>query len=173
MPSHAYETLGKTILESYALGRAVVASDMGSRRELVHQGETGFLYRCGDVNQLAEAIRELVSNPDLARTNGELPAGSGCVQHHSPESHYQKLLSLYEGLAARRQSSGRGVFRRKTVMDKTSQPCDSPAARHFHRRTAAKICEIAFIGGRGVISKYSGIEAYYEEVGKTTGRDGT
>src|ERR1700732_1587445 len=25
---------------------------------------------------------------------------------------------------------------------------------------------IAFIGGRGVVSKYSGIEAYYEEVGK-------
>ncbi len=29
MPSHAYETLGKTILESYAQGRAVVASDTG------------------------------------------------------------------------------------------------------------------------------------------------
>ncbi len=25
---------------------------------------------------------------------------------------------------------------------------------------------MAFIGGRGVISKYSGIETYYEEVGK-------
>ena len=41
LPSHAYETLGKTILESYAEGRPVVASDLGSRRELVHQGETG------------------------------------------------------------------------------------------------------------------------------------
>ena len=32
-------------------------SDLGSRREFVRQGETGFLYRYGDVNQLAEAIR--------------------------------------------------------------------------------------------------------------------
>ena len=49
LPSHAYETLGKTILESYAEGRAVVASDLGSRRELVREGETGLLYRSGDV----------------------------------------------------------------------------------------------------------------------------
>jgi len=33
-PSHAYETMGKSILESYAWGRPVVASDLGSRREL-------------------------------------------------------------------------------------------------------------------------------------------
>ena len=32
---------------------------------------------------------------------------------------------------------------------------------------------VAFIGGRGVVSKYSGIETYYEEIGKTTDRDGT
>ena len=57
LPSHAYETLGKSILESYAWGRAVVASDLGSRRELVHEGETGVLYRAGDVAQLAGRFR--------------------------------------------------------------------------------------------------------------------
>ena len=56
LPSHAYETLGKTILESYAQARAVVASDLGSRRELVREGETGLLYPDGDVEQLAAAI---------------------------------------------------------------------------------------------------------------------
>ncbi len=38
---------------------------------------------------------------------------------------------------------------------------DSTAKKRF-----AKGLKIAFIGGRGVISKYSGIETYYEEVGK-------
>ena len=32
--------------------------------------------------------------------------------------------------------------------------------------------KVAFIGGRGVISKYSGIEAYYEEVGRELARRG-
>jgi len=48
-PSHAYETLGKSILESYAHERPVVATDLGSRRELVIKGETGVLYPVGDV----------------------------------------------------------------------------------------------------------------------------
>ncbi|MGA9475558.1 MAG: glycosyltransferase family 4 protein, partial [Terriglobales bacterium] len=43
-PSHAYETLGKSILESYAYARPVVASDLGSRPELVEHGVTGLLY---------------------------------------------------------------------------------------------------------------------------------
>ena len=30
----------------------------------------------------------------------------------------------------------------------------------------SRLCGVAFIGGRGVISKYSGIETYYEEIGK-------
>ena len=43
LPTRAYETMGKSILESYAWGRAVVASDLGSRRELVREGKTGVL----------------------------------------------------------------------------------------------------------------------------------
>jgi len=50
-PSHAYETLGKSILESYAWGRPVIASDLGSRRELVQHGVTGLLYTDGDRDQ--------------------------------------------------------------------------------------------------------------------------
>jgi len=151
MPSHAYETFGKTILESYAMGRAVIASDIGSRRELVRAGETGLLYRCGDVIELARSIEMLASQPELAERMGQ--AGREFVlRKYTAEEHYQKLVNLYEDLAAERgkdrlhrdlSMSGRGI----TV--------------HQQRRL-----KIAFIGGRGVISKYSGIESYYEEVGK-------
>jgi glycosyltransferase involved in cell wall biosynthesis len=151
LPSHAYETLGKTILESYAEGRAVVASDLGSRRELVHQGETGLLYRTGDVNQLAGAIQTLGSKPELAEKMGR--AGRETVrQRHTPEAHYQKLLSLYERLA---------VKKARRLTNVTPSPRNENLAICQKRRL-----RVAFIGGRGVISKYSGIETYYEEVGK-------
>jgi glycosyltransferase involved in cell wall biosynthesis len=157
LPSHAYETLGKTILESYAEGRAVVASDLGSRRELVRDGETGLLYRCGDVNALGQCIRMLASNPELARQTGR--AGWALVQqNHTPESHYYKLFGFYEDLIA-----GKTVRRTNAAAVRVWQwqsSIDPPA------RTAASKLRIAFIGGRGVISKYSGIESYYEEVGK-------
>ena len=143
LPSRAYETLGKTILESYAWGRPVVASDLGSRRELVHEGETGVLFRAGDVGQLARAISFLAERPQLAADMGA--AGRTLVaKHHTAENHYAALTNLYEELAPK---SKKGNGRETSSVAK-------PALR------------IAFIGGRGVISKYSGIETYYEEIGK-------
>ncbi len=166
LPSHAYETLGKTILESYAEGRAVVASDAGSRRELVREGETGLLYRTGDVNQLAAAIRMLGSRPELAEKMGR--AGREFVrQRHRPEGHYEKLLALYQRLVARKAT-------RKSVLIPTTEepPWKWRGPRAVERPKAEfaalqpRKLRVAFIGGRGVISKYSGIETYYEEVGK-------
>jgi glycosyltransferase involved in cell wall biosynthesis len=164
-PSHAYETLGKTILESYAEGRAVVASDLGSRRELVRQGETGLLYRPGDVNELAGAIRSLGSNPELADKMGR--AGWQTVrQRHTPEGHYRKLLGLYKGLAA-----GKALQNLEVTVTNEAPRRMWPrtfGAQNESQNAAGNIrrLRVAFIGGRGVISKYSGIETYYEEVGK-------
>ncbi len=159
LPSHAYETLGKTILESYAEGRAVVASDMGSRRELVDQGETGLLYRTGDVNQLAAAIQSLGSRPDLAEKMGR--AGWEKVrQGHTPGGHYQKLLGVYEGLVARKTNQKAIAVVKESPHRPSGQPPEGSI------EVEQRPLRIAFIGGRGVISKYSGIETYYEEVGK-------
>ena len=104
LPSHAYETLGKTILESYAHGRAVVASDLGSRRELIHDGKSGLLYKTGDVPELVAALGFLGSQPELADEMGR--AGRELVrQHYTPEAHYDFLISLYERLAIRKRTS--------------------------------------------------------------------
>ena len=141
-PSHAYETLGKSILESYAQGRPVIATDLGSRRELISEGETGVLYRVGDTAQLAHAISFLHARPPLARAMGE--AGLEKVrQHHSPQLHYEALLEIYKKVVAVR-------------IGRSQQPAPSPPPPRLR---------IAFIGGRGVISRYSGIETCYEETG--------
>jgi glycosyltransferase involved in cell wall biosynthesis len=164
LPSHAYETLGKTILESYASGRAVVASDMGSRRELIHDGETGVLYPTGDVGRLARTIKTLGANPELAENMGR--AGWEFVrQNHRPEDHYRRLMSLYERVIARKQPN-RVAPRLKMVPWQHQPQSQSATALHVIDAHQKKKLRIAFIGGRGVISKYSGIETYYEEVGK-------
>jgi glycosyltransferase involved in cell wall biosynthesis len=185
LPSHAYETLGKTILESYAEGRAVVATDLGSRRELVQPGKTGLLYRVGDVEQLASAIRFLSSQPELADKMGR--AGREQVRdRYTPEGHYDALIGLYQRVInGKRHSEGtpRKRTRRTPVASKARMPrgnrggfvplqrlalgpalvdpVDLPPAE-FQKR----MLRVAFIGGRGVVSKYSGIETYYEEIGK-------
>lgn len=171
LPSHAYETLGKTILESFAEARAVVASDTGSRRELVQEGKTGLLYRTGDTTALAAAIDNLGSHPDLAEDMGR--AGRELVrEHHTEDSHYNKLMSLYAGLIAKKP-------RRHAELIETTDPAPWERSRStswlrpVSSRPMVKPIplpyrklRVAFIGGRGVVSKYSGIESYYEEVGK-------
>lgn len=140
LPSRAYETLGKSILESYAWARPVIASDLGSRRELVQDGETGLLYQPGNVEQLAGAISYLAQRPDLAAMMGI--EGRHLVEtRHSPQKHYQELIAVYERLSLPKRATAAS----------TATP---PPIR------------VSFIGGRGIISKYSGIETYYEEVGK-------
>ena len=139
-PSHAFETFGKSIVESYAHARSVVASDLGSRRELVSEGKTGLLYPVGDVGALRAAIAFLHEDLGLALRMGE--TGLQLVRdRHSPSRHLEELASIY-----------------KTLIHKS----------HLARRRM----KVAFIGGRGVISKYSGIEAYYEEVGRELARRG-
>jgi glycosyltransferase involved in cell wall biosynthesis len=165
LPSHAYETLGKTILESYAEGRAVVASDAGSRRELVREGETGLLYRTGDVDQLAGAIRLLGARPELAEKMGR--AGREFVhQNCAPQEHYQKLLALYERLAVKKSNRSMLVVTRQEAPWKRKPPRAAFGREADVAAGATPKLRVAFIGGRGVVSKYSGIETYYEEIGK-------
>ena len=136
-PSRAYETFGKSILESYAQGRAVIASDLGSRRELVQEGETGILYRAGSVEQLAAAIEFLSERPELSRQMGDT-GRKLVVDRYSQDRHFLALNGIYEQLCR-------------------SAPSLSPIAQRPR---------VAFIGGRGVVGKYSGVETFYEEAGR-------
>jgi PEP-CTERM/exosortase A-associated glycosyltransferase len=50
-------------LEAMARGRLVLASDVGGHRELIRDGETGFLFRADDVAALAKAALDILANP--------------------------------------------------------------------------------------------------------------
>jgi glycosyltransferase involved in cell wall biosynthesis len=58
-------------LESQAAGKPVVASNVPRLREIIRDGETGFLIPPGDKVALGRRTSELLRNPDLARRMGE------------------------------------------------------------------------------------------------------
>ena len=97
LPSHAYETLGKTILESYAEGRAVWPRIWDRGGSWFSTARRDFCIRTGDVDQLAARDSVSCVEAGVGGEDGTRGMGDGAATH-TPEEHYQKLLSLYEGL---------------------------------------------------------------------------
>ena len=111
-PSACYEAFPLTLLESMAVGRAVVASDLGPRREIVRDGQTGLLYRSRDIQDLTSKIRRLISDRDLCTTMGAA-AREVYLTEYTPATNYQILMRIYEEALHRNNRFG---------PDSTSEP---------------------------------------------------
>jgi len=96
-PSRAYETFGLSILESFARGKAVIATNLGSYPELVHVGQTGLLFQNENAEDLANKIKSLAQSSDLARQMGER-TGSLARRAFNQEKHYEEILKIYRSL---------------------------------------------------------------------------
>jgi glycosyltransferase involved in cell wall biosynthesis len=99
-PSEWYEGFGLTLIESMAVGRAVVATDLGSRREIVRDGQTGLLYRSRDIQDLTSKVRRLISDRNLCATMGAA-AREVYLAEYAPTTNYQTLNRIYEEAVAR------------------------------------------------------------------------
>jgi glycosyltransferase involved in cell wall biosynthesis len=102
VPSLWYENQPFSILEAFAAGRPVIASDLGGMKELIRKSQGGLLVPPGDVSALAEAIRSMASSPQRARQMGT----SGyqyAVTSHTAQAHYERLMEVY---AAAMQARG-------------------------------------------------------------------
>ncbi|HEY8188551.1 MAG TPA: glycosyltransferase family 4 protein [Pyrinomonadaceae bacterium] len=64
MPSY-YETFGISVIEAMAFGLPVVATNVGGLPEVVEDGVTGILVPPGNADALADAIVQLLRDPDL------------------------------------------------------------------------------------------------------------
>ncbi|MEW6487638.1 MAG: TIGR04063 family PEP-CTERM/XrtA system glycosyltransferase [Thermodesulfobacteriota bacterium] len=89
-------------LEAMAMGKALIASDVGGHRELVTDGETGLLHRAGDPEALAAGLGRLVRDAQLRRVLGE--RGRAWVRR---ERTWHRNAQAYAALYAELRSAGR------------------------------------------------------------------
>jgi glycosyltransferase involved in cell wall biosynthesis len=66
------EAMPMSVLEAMALGRPVVATEVGALSDLVVNGETGFLVPRGDVAAIADALVRLATDGELGARFGRL-----------------------------------------------------------------------------------------------------
>ena len=55
-PSEWYETMGRTIMEAFAMGTPVLASDIGAHSSMVAPGKTGYHFAPGNVAALRQQV---------------------------------------------------------------------------------------------------------------------
>ncbi|MFH1226492.1 MAG: glycosyltransferase family 4 protein [Planctomycetota bacterium] len=66
-----YEAFGLVLLEGMVMKKPVIASNVNGISEIVEDNKSGILVPPRDAQALAEAIRKLVDNPDLAGVMGQ------------------------------------------------------------------------------------------------------
>ena len=70
--SSTSEGLSNVILESMAVGKPVVATNVGGSKEMIKDGITGYLVPPADPQSMANAILDLLRNPEKAVAMGEM-----------------------------------------------------------------------------------------------------
>src|ERR1700722_2399807 len=71
LPSE-YEPFGVVVNEAMLCGCSVIVSDrVGARFDLVREGETGFVFPCGDIEALSAALNRAIQSPRRLRKMGE------------------------------------------------------------------------------------------------------
>lgn len=94
VPSLWYENLPNAILESYACGTPVLASNLGSLAEFVDEGRTGYLFHAGDANHLTERLAVCLDQPRNVAEMGR-NARKAAETTYSRERHLDRLEALF------------------------------------------------------------------------------
>ncbi len=95
-----FEGQSNSVMEAMAAGLPVIASDIPPNRELVIDGETGFLVKVGDRVGFQQFADRLLADPELARRLGD--AGRERMrQHFSIDNMVAAHARLYREVLAR------------------------------------------------------------------------
>lgn len=77
-------------LETMALGKPVLASDVGGHRELIEDGKTGLFFKANSVNALKEKITYALTTPNLLQELGQ--AGRAYVEEQRSWERYPQEI---------------------------------------------------------------------------------
>ena len=93
VPSIWYENCPYSVLETLAIGKPIIGSNMGGIPELVIDNENGFIYNT--VDELTEKMNVLFENEDLVKQFSK-KSKELAKQNYDREVYYNKLKQIYD-----------------------------------------------------------------------------
>jgi glycosyltransferase involved in cell wall biosynthesis len=100
LPSEWYENAPLSVLESFAMGKPVIGARIGGIPEMVEEDVSGWLFKSGDVDELADVLRRVDQMPDAAVAALGSGAREVAVSRYGKQSYLEANQSLYSSLAA-------------------------------------------------------------------------
>ncbi len=95
VPSIWYENCPYSLLETLAIGKPVIGSNMGGIPELISDNENGFIYQYDNIDELSEKMNILFNDKNLvdkfSKKSKEL-----AINNYSREKYYNDLKEIYD-----------------------------------------------------------------------------
>jgi glycosyltransferase involved in cell wall biosynthesis len=93
LSSRYMEALPMVLLEAMACGVPLLAFDAPcGPKDMIKEGENGFLVKTGDINALADRINQLIESPDLRKTMGNT------AKEMSVDYRVEKIMARWDQL---------------------------------------------------------------------------
>jgi len=94
VPSLWPENFPFVVMEAMTAGKPVIASAIGGLKEMVSDGENGFLFVPGDIKSLALAVNKLFQADQEKLSRAALAAS----EKYGPKNHLSEIIKIYQSL---------------------------------------------------------------------------
>jgi glycosyltransferase involved in cell wall biosynthesis len=101
LPSRWYENAPLSVLEGYASGKPVIGARIGGIAEMVREGETGFLFESGNVEDLSRAVQHVSTLRDEQLAEMGRAARQYVRDSFTRDQYFERTLDLYRSLGVR------------------------------------------------------------------------
>jgi glycosyltransferase involved in cell wall biosynthesis len=99
LPSECYEQFPRVVIEAFAKGTPLLASNLGAMAELVDNGRTGLHFEPGNADDMAAKSRRLLAAPNELLEMRQA-ARQEYEEKYTAESNHQALMAIYERAGA-------------------------------------------------------------------------
>lgn len=94
-PAIWYENMPNSVIESFAYGKPVIASKLGSLIEMVDNNKNGFLFKAGDYKELSKKMLNYINDKELALEHGK-NARKKCENNYSLNKHMERIIKVFK-----------------------------------------------------------------------------
>ncbi len=97
MPAICYENFPMAVVEAFACGKPVIASNLGAMASIIRDRETGLLFQPGNPEDLASKMEWMIENRDACNEMGR-NARAEFEAKYTSERNFEVLMGIYRSV---------------------------------------------------------------------------